>query len=89
MIDSGSCESNGYKMIGSKIECEQAATDLGLEDASAYESQTNGRPHGCIYADNDWLNWYSPGSPYPSASCGAHNGLYNYNCICRIGKYFK
>merc|ERR1711970_1343321 len=51
MIDSGSCDSNGYEMLGSKIECEQAASDLGLLDTSAYESQTNGRPYGCIYVD--------------------------------------
>ena len=87
MIYSGSCDSNGYEMLGSKTECDQAATDLGLLDTSATESQTNGRPYGCIYADNDWLNWYSPGGPYPSAFCGSYDGKHDYNCICRIGIY--
>ena len=90
MIDSGSCDSNGYTMIGSKVECERAATDLGLLDTSATSFPTTGRPHGCIYADDDFLNWYSPGGPYPSASCGVerqHPYPIVYNCICLKGIY--
>ena len=92
MIDSGSCDSNGYKMVGSKIECDQAATDLSLKDHSAYVTQIGRyhRPHGCIYANNNWLQWYSPGASYPSASCGSHDGSAlnsSFNCICLIGKY--
>ena len=87
MIDSGSCDSNGYKMLGSKIECEQAAADLGLSETIADESQTDGRPHGCIYADYEWLVWYSPETQYPSASCGSEEDFITYNCICLKGKY--
>ena len=87
MIDSGSCGSNGYKMLESKIECEQAAADLGLSDTSAFESQNDARPHGCIYADHVWLNWNSPETQYPSASCGSEEWGYAYNCICLKGEY--
>ena len=88
MIDSGSCGSNGYKMLESKIECGQAAADLGLHDTSAAESQIDGRPHGCIYANTQWLNWHSPDAQYPSASCGSRNEDGSvYNCICLKGKY--
>lgn len=85
MIDSGSCDSNGYHMLESKIECEQAAADLGLADTSAVESQTDGRPHGCIYAN--WLNWYSPETQFPSAPCGSYEGGSDWSCICLKGKY--
>ena len=88
MIDSGSCGSNGYKMLESKIECEQAAADLGLSDTSAFESQNDARPHGCIYAVTECLNWQSPETQYPSAPCGSGNEGDNvYNCICLKGKY--
>ena len=87
MIDSGSCGSNGYKMLESKIECEQAAADLGLYDKIAIEDQSDGRPHGCIYAAlTAWfrLLWNSPETQYPSEACGSDAG---YNCICLKGKY--
>ena len=86
MIDSGSCDSHGYVMVESKNECEKAATILSLMDTTGYESQTKDRPYGCIYADNDWLNWYSPdGATYPSALCGSFDGEHYYSCICRKG----
>ena len=73
-------------MILTKAECEQAALSLGLSDTTAVESQTNGRPYGCIYANNDWLNWYSPdGSPHQSAECGTSESGNAYDCICKVG----
>ena len=75
-------------MIQTKAECEQAALLLGLSDTTAAEDQTNGRPYGCIYASNDWLQWYSPdGSPHQSADCGTSHSGYEYSCICKeLGK---
>ena len=77
------------RLVKTKEECEQAATMLGLSDTTASSAQLNGRPHGCIYASNGWLNWYEPiGSPYPSVSCGSRfsdssyvDSVY-YDCLC-------
>ena len=85
-ISSGSCETQSMTMIETKEECEQAALSLGLSDTSPFDLQKNGRPYGCIYASNDWLQWYSPvGSQYPSADCGAHHKGFTYDCICKVG----
>ena len=80
------------RLVKTKEECEQAATMLGLSDTTASSAQLNGRPYGCIYASNGWLNWYEPiGSPYRSVSCGSRfsdsdsiedvDSVY-YDCLC-------
>ena len=71
--------------VQDKAECELSATLLGLQDTTVYEpSAISGRPYGCIYANNDWLGWYSPdGSPYPSVDCGTYISGFPYACICR------
>ena len=82
-ISSGSCESNGLYSVKSLTTCESAVKHLGLSDTVAYSRQYDGRPHGCIYASNDWLSWYnSVDSPYVSALCGSTQGYYEYDCIC-------
>ena len=66
-----------------KEECEFAALYLDVTDTIADIVQTNRRPYGCIYGDNDWLSWYNPeGSPYESALCGENDGEHDYDCIC-------
>ena len=73
-------------MIQTKAECEQAALSLGLSDTTAFEGQKKGRPYGCIYASNFWLQWYSPvGSPHQSADCGTLESGNAYDCICKVG----
>ena len=68
-------------MIASKTECEAAAQHLGLADTSSVSFQAAGYPYGCLYADNDYLGWYSPvGATAVSASCGLHSPAYD--CIC-------
>ena len=70
-------------MVRTSEECELAATDLGLSDTTAHSSQTPDRPYGCIYASNDWLNWYEPaGSPYTSVPCGSMQDSNRYDCLC-------
>ena len=97
MIDTGSCDSHGFELVESKDECEEAAKFLNLEDTTAHASQTSGRPHGCIYASNNWLSWYSPLAPSafysPPAPCGVDFGSAGpygnhemiFSCICRTG----
>jgi len=81
-IYSGDCNSNGLRMITNKQECEEAANILGLVDKYAYESQTNGKPYGCIYASNDWLAFASPlDHPYGNTPCGSHS-VHVYDCLC-------
>ena len=70
--------------IQDKLECEEAAKSLDLPDYSAPDYsrlQDHNKPHGCIYADNDYLelNDYQ----YPATECGSHDGSYTYDCICR------
>jgi len=98
MIDTGSCDSHGFELVESKDECEEAAKFLNLEDTTAHASQTSGRPHGCIYASNNWLSWYSPLAPSafysPPAPCGVDFGSAGpygkhemiFSCICRTGE---
>ena len=88
-VSSDNCTSLGMSLVRTKEECELAATMLGLSDTTASSAQLNGRPHGCIYASNGWLNWYEPiGSPYPSVSCGSsfsdgsYVDLVKYDCLC-------
>ena len=88
-MSSGTCASIGMVLVDTKEECEVAATMLGLSDTTASSALLNGRPHGCIYASNGWLNWYEPiGSPYPSAPCGSifnessYVDLVHYDCLC-------
>ena len=84
-ISSESCEFHGMKSIKSEEMCKFAASYLDLPDTDSYSSQDEGRPYGCIYADNDWLGWYdSTNSPYPPVSCGSIQGSYAYDCICAI-----
>ena len=86
-VNSGDCESNGMRMIRSKKECEDASKLLGLRDLSAFELQDQSRPHGCVYADNEWLGWASPeGHPNKNVPCGSSD-TFVYDCICaRSGK---
>ena len=87
-ISLGSCETQRMAMIESKYECEQVALSMGLSDTSADESQTDGRPYGCIFGNV--LQWYSPnGSPYQSADCGSSDGVSAFDCICKkdLGKH--
>ena len=73
------------KSVKSEEMCKFAASYLDLPDTDSYSSQDEGRPYGCIYAENDWLGWYdSTNSPYPPASCGSIQGSYAYDCICAI-----
>ena len=73
--------------VQDKTECELAATSLGLQDTTAFETQIGGIPYGCIYSSNDWLGLYSPDGS-PSLDCGTihirNNTLYTYVCICRL-----
>ena len=85
LINATSCVEHGFTAISNKQECETAAGFLHLIDTTAYESQTEGRPYGCIYADNDWLNWYSPiVTKSESVSCGSLDRSHHYDCICRV-----
>ena len=71
------------RTISTKKECEDAAKVLGLLDTSAYELQDPARPHGCHYADNDWLGIASPeGHPYANIPCGSTDHKRDYECIC-------
>ena len=72
-------------MITGTTECNAAAHHLGLVDTSASSLQYgHGAPYGCIYADNDWLNWYSPiGATDVSGTCGSRaSDDCVYDCIC-------
>ena len=72
------------ELVSSKEECELAATSLGLSDATATSSDTLGRPHGCIYASKDWLNWHDPlFSLHTSFPCGSNQGGFDYDCLCK------
>ena len=85
---SGSCQSHGMEMLTSKQKCEAAAVSLEKGDQSAYASQFNGRPFGCIYHPNEYpitkrLVWFDPkGSRHKSSDCGSQG----YECICENGK---
>ena len=86
-VSYGSCSSPGMGPVRTKEECELAATNLGLSDRTAFTSLTPGRPHGCSYADNDWLNWYEDdpkADPYVSVSCGWFDSGHRYDCLCAI-----
>ena len=70
-------------MVTNKQECEDAAKLLGLPDLSAYELQDQARPHGCIYASNDWLSIASPTKhPHSNIPCGSIDHKRVYECIC-------
>ena len=71
-------------MIISKQECEGAAEELGLTDKSASSSQSNGKPHGCIYSKSPQkLTFELPvGHPYGDTPCGAMSNGIMYECIC-------
>jgi hypothetical protein len=88
-INTDSCATHSMANVQNKAECELAVTSLGLQDTTAREVQISGRPHGCIYASNNWLQWYSPdGSSYPSGDCGTVQFGAKYACICRLpGKH--
>ena len=74
-------------MISSKSECENAATDLNLNDASATEFKITNRPTGCILNPNSgWLGWNTDtNNDVPCGSVDSHNKK-TYNCICKTGK---
>ena len=81
-IASGTCADSGGENIGTVAECEVAASQLGLPDTSVSGYGTSSRPVGCIYASNDWLSF----SDYASTQdCGSNDGLYRYDCICKLG----
>ena len=93
VLKSTTCQSHGMKMIESKEECEKASNFLGFHDVTAFVSQSQGEPYGCLYTDlvhvDSRLRWYPPtGSPYKSAPCGSRKGATFFDCICRIGNYF-
>jgi hypothetical protein len=50
-IASGSCAERGMVPITSVEQCEYAALELGLVDASAYPVRSINRPEGCYYKD--------------------------------------
>ena len=76
---SGNCDSLGMSKLSSMEECQIAAITLGLSDTTADFGWTQSRPHGCIYASNNRLEWNSPDT---SITCGSfHDGEY-YDCIC-------
>ena len=78
-------------MITSRAECERAAASLNLLDTTSNSDSypVDGRPHGCIYASNDWLSVSSPnGHPHANVSCGTNHSGQRYDCICKIiGKF--
>ena len=81
------CATKGMEMITSRSECERAAVSLNLLDTTIYSDNNplNGRPYGCIYADNDWLSFSSPeGHPYSNFACGTRWHYDTYDCICKI-----
>ena len=84
-VSSGTCKSLGMELVRYKRECDFAATKLGLSDttASSYNDQYVRRPHGCIYASNDWLQWNDlMESPNASVPCGTRDGIVEYDCLC-------
>ena len=64
-------------MIRDKIECELAATYLGISDTVGEDWNDGTRPYGCIYEKNgnNDLGWNSKKDSIQP--CGT-----NYNCIC-------
>jgi len=82
-INSGDCNSNGLAMITNKQECEEAAKSLGLVMKEANLRQQKGKPHGCIYASNDYLVFASPvGHSYDPSPCGSRFYAATYDCLC-------
>ena len=72
-------------MVDSKEECEDAATNLGLSDTTAYSTGAGGRPHGCIYSSSNWLNWNDPlFSLHESAPCGSTQASDEWDCLCKM-----
>ena len=75
--------------VTSKEACEIAATKLGLSYTSyTFYGASRNRPHGCIYASNDWLAW----NDYPlhwndaSVPCGTKQGSNEIDCLCTSGR---
>ena len=85
-INSRDCKSHGYRIITNIEECEAAASEFGLQDQSAMESQEEGRSHGCTYGRMiKVLIFASPmGHPYSNVPCGSWSHENRYDCICAI-----
>ena len=73
-------------MIRNKDECERKAILLGLSDTSASVVQDEQRPHGCIYASNDWLGMNTALSG--NVWCGSSDSGFRYSCLCEKGTTF-
>ena len=79
IVESGTCDSNGYAYITTQEECEAGATALGLSDTSAQVSSYTSFPRGCttpaagnslIFVDIHTYN-----------RCNAHP---DYFCLCKV-----
>merc|ERR1711871_961575 len=78
-INKGTCESHGYTSIEKRAECHAASVSLGLKDNSIAGWGVPGRPHGCIYASNDWLSFAEDKTSTP---CGTYHAGFTYSCLC-------
>ena len=82
-ISSGSCDSNGMKMVTSQSQCDLAAQELDLSDTSAGSYGGEGSPHGCVYASYNNLIWINPKhASFASAACGSTQNSWSFDCLC-------
>ena len=98
-IRSGTCESNGLKMIASKEECQvvvDALNELGFNsgvnryNGAVIDWKVNNlynllAPFGCLYTDNteDGVYWSEPIIIQSSMQCGSKNQAKQYFCFCK------
>ena len=97
-ISSASCESHGMMSLKSNVECNDAASVLGLSDIVADNTGWDGPPHGCILGLYSYDSQYpyrlmmnSPhGMPHETLPCGSKYrfmaGTYTFYCLCVRGK---
>ena len=78
-------------MVTSQSQCDLAALELDLSDTSADNYENEGRPHGCVYASDNILNWVDPSdASFASAACGSTQGSWSFDCLCvRIGNHYQ
>jgi hypothetical protein len=79
-VSSGTCQSNNRYDVA-QVDCETAATSLGLSDTSASLNSYSTRPPGCIYnvdIDSGHLRFNTLETSL--TDCGS--GDLSYDCIC-------
>ena len=75
LVSSGTCQSNNHYDVA-QVDCETAATSLGLSDTSVSEENDIGFPPGCYYYRNGQL--YFNNAQSSPVSCGTAGD----DCIC-------